>query len=160
MTRRIAEHDVGGKQQKQEKEQRRPVVVVAQPIAYLLKNVVLGSIGYSIFWTKELQARQMVDDEDERGHDDQHLHRRKTHLLATADILANEITRPQEQLPQRVRHRPRTDAPKLHHALVDATPCHHTRAAALSAAGTEVALELLATVLATMPLVAHFEGDG
>ena len=83
-----------------------------------------------------------------------------TYLLMAADILADEIARTEQQLPQGIRHGARTDAPKVHHALADAMPCYQSRAATLAAARAEVALELVAAVLAAMLVVTHREGNG
>ena len=99
----------------------------------------------------------MVEDVDDHGGEDEHLHRREAHLAPPADVVADEVARAPEQLPDGERHRPRAHAPEVHDALADAVPCDGPYAVALSAAGTVVAREGPSAVLADVLFVAHSE---
>ena len=70
----------------------------------------------------ELRQQQMEDNRIGHCENEQHLHRRKTHLTLAADAVADEVAGAEQQLPHTIHNSARAQAPNLHHALAHAMP--------------------------------------
>ena len=91
------------------------------------------------------------------GHreNEQHLHRRETHLAPAADVVTDEVTRAKQQLPHAVQDRTRTrpQAPHVHHALMHALPPDSPQACPLRAGRAIVTREGEPAVVAAVLLL-------
>ena len=94
----------------------------------------------------------MEEDRIGDSENEQHLHGRKTHLTPAADVVTDEVTSAEEQLPHAVQDRTRTrpQTPHVHHALAHAMPPDAPQVCPLRAGRAIVAREGEPAVVATM----------
>ena len=142
---RLATDEVGGNDEKREQYQRCPSAVLFKPVDGDdgdVKNtdfVVEVDLHICLRDTKDV-LNQQDDNSDEK----QHFDGRKTHLTLSADIVGNEVARPQNQLPDGERHGACAQAPEVERTLAQGAPGDASLACLLGAHGAVVALVLVA----------------
>ena len=98
----------------------------------------------------EVREQPMEDDRIGDRENEQHLHRRKTHLALAADVVTDEIAGAQQQLACTSQNRTRSQAPDVHHALVHAVPTDAAQACPLRTGRAIVARESEPAVVAAV----------
>lgn len=142
---RLTTDEMGGNDEKRKQNQRCPSRVLFKPVDGDdgdFKNtdfVVEVDLRICLRDTKDVLNQQ-----GDNSYEKQHLDRRKTHLTLSADIVGNEVARPQHQLPDGERHGACAQTPEVERTLAHGAPGDALLACLLGAHGAVVALILVA----------------
>ncbi len=115
VARRVAKHHPSGEDDKEGHYQHGPTEMRLIPF---IKRLGYISHVLSLFHSKtkfmvikaisegfKVRQQQMEDDRIGHRENEQHLHRRETHLTPATDVVADEITGTQQQLPNAIQDR-------------------------------------------------------
>lgn len=95
-------------------------------------------------------TREKIDNHTEHGDDGQHLDRWETHLSLAADVVADEVTRTQEELHHRVEQRAIVHTPHLGNTLAHTAPRDGSQTRFLRAIGAKVSHKLMSAISAML----------
>ena len=153
---RMTEYKIGGDAHKDKEQKYSPIVavenLVEKDIHWRVNNPFGMIPGLAV--PKHDNAQILLREDDYQGHNRQHAHWWESRLFLPADVVADEITWTQQELPNRNKEGRLKHAPFVQHQIADTVPRHSAHIPLLPASGTEMARENLATIVAMVAFVA------